>query len=89
MQKSLFKKMPKEGTDLLAETVKKTERDDAGVLNPERKKIITGSLADLLCYIGTISKRLGFTLEDVANTNLDKLFSRKERGMLGGDGDKR
>lgn len=36
-----------------------------------------------LCYV------LGWNLEDIAQMNLDKLASRKERGVIDGDGDNR
>jgi len=74
---------------VLAETVKKIERDDAGLLSPKRKKIISKSLKDLLCCIDAISKKFGFSLEDVASVNLEKLSSRKKRNRLRGEGDER
>lgn len=36
-----------------------------------------------LCYV------MGWDLEDIAQLNLDKLASRKERGKIDGDGDNR
>jgi hypothetical protein len=32
---------------------------------------------------------LNLTLEEVADANIQKLFSRLERGMIGGSGDER
>ena len=43
----------------------------------------------IYCHCAEISTRLGFTLEEVMQGNLDKLASRKERGVLHGSGDDR
>ena len=40
-------------------------------------------------FVSEISTLLGFTLEEVMQGNLDKLTSRKERGVLHGSGDDR
>jgi len=53
--------------------------------NPALKK----ELGDVLWFVATLSRRLGFSLSDVADANLTKLTSRKERGVLRGDGDER
>lgn len=50
---------------------------------------VKAELGDVLWYLATLARRSGFTLEDVAQYNLDKLFSRKERGTLQGSGDDR
>lgn len=46
-------------------------------------------LGDILWYVARLSDELGFDLSDVAEANIDKLFSRKDRGVLGGSGDNR
>jgi NTP pyrophosphatase (non-canonical NTP hydrolase) len=46
-------------------------------------------LGDCLWFIATLADSAGITLEDVAQTNIDKLASRKERGVLQGSGDTR
>lgn len=46
-------------------------------------------LGDALWFIAAIAADNGFTLEDVARGNINKLFSRKERGTLQGSGDNR
>ena len=40
-------------------------------------------------YIACLADYFGLTLEQVAQTNIDKLSSRKDRGALGGSGDDR
>jgi NTP pyrophosphatase (non-canonical NTP hydrolase) len=44
---------------------------------------------DVLWQLSGVVKRLGFTLEEVAQLNLDKLASRRERGKIDGNGDHR
>ena len=46
-------------------------------------------VGDILWHLAIISNRLGYSMNDVAQMNLDKLASRKERGVLGGSGDDR
>lgn len=69
--------------------VKKILRDDNMILTDEKREAIIGELGDVLWYAANLATELGTTLEDVAQRNLDKLFSRKERGTLTGSGDER
>lgn len=46
-------------------------------------------LGDVLWFVSAIAADHGFTLEEVALTNIQKLTSRKERGTLHGSGDNR
>lgn len=73
----------------VAEKVKKAIRDDGGVLSEERRAALVKELGDCLWYISALSTELGVSLEDVAQQNLEKLFSRKARGTLSGSGDNR
>ena len=43
----------------------------------------------MLWYISALADDLGVTLEEVAQANVDKLRSRKDRNMIGGSGDNR
>lgn len=43
----------------------------------------------MLWYVAQLSTELGLDLGDVAQGNLDKLASRKERGVLHSEGDNR
>lgn len=76
-------------TGEVAEKFKKIFRDKGGVLSEEDKKEITKELGDVLWYINAMSCYMGIKLEDVANTNLDKVLSRKARGKSHGSGDNR
>ena len=46
-------------------------------------------LGDVLWYVAQIATELGVSLDDVAQQNVDKLFSRRDRNMIGGSGDER
>lgn len=46
-------------------------------------------LGDRLWYIAQSASELGYTLEEIARMNMDKLSSRKARGVIHGDGDDR
>ena len=69
--------------------VKKILRDDNGVVLGEKALEIAAELGDVLWYVARLGSELGYTLEEIAQMNLTKLASRKERGVLGGSGDNR
>ena len=73
----------------LAEKAKKMIRDDAGILYEERRLAMIKELGDVLWYVATTAKELNVTLQEVAQTNVDKLRSRQQRGKLKGSGDDR
>lgn len=73
----------------VAEKFKKLIRDNAGRITNEDKKEIIKELGDILWYINSVSHLLGYSLEDVAKINLEKVLSRKERGVTAGSGDNR
>lgn len=73
----------------VAGKVKKIFRDRDGVINEADREALKGELGDVLWYLAQICTELDLTLEEVAEANLAKLFSRLERGVIGGDGDKR
>lgn len=76
-------------TGEIAEKFKKIYRDDNGEMTPEKKQEIQKELGDVLWYINAMCCYLGFSLEDVAKGNLDKVLSRKVRGKTHGSGDNR
>ena len=73
----------------VAEKFKKLIRDKKGVISDEDKAEIIKELGDILWYINSVSHLLGSNLEEVAQKNLDKVLSRKERGEIQGSGDNR
>jgi NTP pyrophosphatase (non-canonical NTP hydrolase) len=73
----------------VAEKVKKTIRDDGGVLSDERRDALARELGDVLWYVAQLATEAGLDLEQIAEDNLEKLLSRHERGVLRGSGDDR
>ena len=72
-----------------AEKVKKTIRDDGGVLSDERRAALAAELGDVLWYAAQLATEAGLDLDEIAEDNLAKLLSRQERGVLQGSGDSR
>lgn len=73
----------------VADKVKKIIRDKDGILTQTDAVEIAKELGDVLWYIAVLSDKLGFTLQEVAQMNYDKLKSRQQRNKLSGNGDNR
>ena len=73
----------------VAGKIKKIFRDRNGQIAEEDKQSLKNELGDVLWYLTQICTELGLTLEEVAETNITKFFSRQERGKLGGNRDNR
>ncbi len=69
----------------LLNKIKKISRDK---VVPD-KEDLKGELGDVLWYLSQLSTELGIDLSEVAEHNLAKLSSRKERGVISGSGDNR
>jgi NTP pyrophosphatase (non-canonical NTP hydrolase) len=69
--------------------IKKILRDDDGIITDEKRLEIAKELGDLLWYVARTAEELGYELGGIAQKNVDKLQSRKERGVIGGSGDNR
>lgn len=73
----------------IAEKVKKALRDNNGVIDEDRKRELSKEVGDVLWYLAALCEELGISLNDVAEENIQKLQSRKDRGVLKGSGDNR
>lgn len=73
----------------VAGKVKKIFRDRNGEISETDRESLKQELGDVLWYLTQICTELNLTLEEVAEANLVKLFSRQTRGVIGGDGDVR
>lgn len=71
----------------IANKTKKVIRDNRPVASVAEPNC--AQLAQLLAAARAFAPRFGSTLEAVCAANAAKLASRKERGKIGGDGDKR
>jgi NTP pyrophosphatase (non-canonical NTP hydrolase) len=73
----------------VAEKIKKVLRDKGGVIDEETKTEIAKELGDVIWYLAQISTELGLSFDEIAAKNIEKLQSRKARGVLPGGGDNR
>ena len=73
----------------VAEKWKKILRDSDGYLAMDQQLAIKKELGDVLWYLSRCCYEFGLTLDEVAEANIEKLRSRKERGVIGGSGDDR
>lgn len=67
----------------------KAVRDNEGVVDEARKMEIVKELGDVCWFVAEICTVLHVNLSDVMQKNLDKLSSRKARGVIHGSGDNR
>ncbi|RIH88001.1 nucleoside triphosphate pyrophosphohydrolase family protein [Calidithermus roseus] len=73
----------------VAGKVKKLFRDKGGQIGEIDREALKQELGDVLWYLAQIATELGLSLQEIAEANLDKLFSRLERGQIKGEGDNR
>lgn len=73
----------------VAEKVKKVLRDKNGVMDDASRAALKYELGDVYWYLARLCSELGFSSQEVVETNVEKLRSRKERGTLQGSGDNR
>lgn len=73
----------------VAGKVKKIFRDRGGEISEADRQALKKELGDVLWYLAQICTELDLSLQEVAEANLVKLFSRLERGQIRGDGDER
>ena len=69
--------------------VKKVMRDNGGEITDEFRMDLKKELGDVLWYVAALASELDLDLDEVAEGNIKKLYSRKERGTLKGSGDDR
>lgn len=58
-------------------------------LSTEKQLELVYEMGDVLWYLSALATDLGFSLEEIAQANIAKLFDRKERDVLKGNGDNR
>ena len=71
----------------VAEKVKKIIRDNKSII--DEKESVAKELGDVLWYVAAVARDIGYSLEVIAEMNIEKLESRRERGVLQGNGDNR
>ncbi len=73
----------------VADKVKKVIRDSNQEFTDQKREELMKELGDVMWYCAALARDLGYTLEEVAQTNIDKLRSRQERNIISGSGDNR
>ena len=67
----------------------KAIRDCNGKIDDERRKAIIKELGDVCWFVAELTTLLGADLSEVMTDNIEKLKSRRERGVIHGSGDER
>lgn len=67
----------------------KAVRDNGSVISSEKLEEIKKELGDVCWMVAEICTNQGISLEEVMQKNLEKLASRKARGVIHGSGDNR
>jgi NTP pyrophosphatase (non-canonical NTP hydrolase) len=73
----------------VADKLKKVIRDNDGILTDPVRDAVAKEIGDVMWYVAVLAYELDYDLETIAQNNLAKLASRKERGVLTGSGDNR
>ena len=82
----------------VADKFKKLMRDEAvelpldepsKTLTLDQRTAIAHEIGDVLWYCTALANDIGFSLEDIASMNIEKLKDRKDRDMIHGSGDER
>ena len=77
----------------VCDKVKKAMRDRCGVdvllANTDERDQILKELGDVLWYLSALADNLNVNLQDIAQSNLDKLADRQSRNKIKGSGDNR
>ncbi len=76
-------------TGEVAEKIKKVIRDNNAVFSDDDRREIAKEIGDILWYISSLSSDIGYSLDEIAAMNIDKITSRNERGKIHGEGDNR
>lgn len=70
----------------VAGKIKKIIRDGK---TPNWENKVKSEIGDVLWYCARLADELGFELSEIADDNISKLLDRRDRGVIGGDGDNR
>ncbi|MFH1631792.1 MAG: nucleoside triphosphate pyrophosphohydrolase family protein [bacterium] len=73
----------------VANKVKKIFRDDGGEVTDQKLEECKKEIGDVLWYCAQLATELGLSLDEIAELNIERLYSRMDRGTLHGDGDDR
>lgn len=73
----------------IAGKLKRVHREDHGRYFHDRVQKIKLESGDFFYYFTRFCTLMGYTMEDVMSSNVDKIIDRMNRGVLKGEGDER
>lgn len=73
----------------VADKIKKLWRDKGGRTSEQDRTELAKEMGDVLWYLAQLATELKISLSEVAAINTAKIASRKERGVIHGQGDNR
>lgn len=73
----------------VCDKIKKILRDENGKMSKDSKKFIKKELGDVLFYLTAEANELGLSMQEVVDSNIEKIIGRRKRGTLHGSGDER
>lgn len=73
----------------IAGIIKKSQRDENGVLVDNKRAELKGHLNFVLTFVCNVANQIGFSLEEICDMNIRKIEDRVKRGTLSGSGDNR
>lgn len=73
----------------VANTAKKVIRDSNWKMTEATKAKLKKEIGDVLWYVANLLRELDLSMDETAQANLEKLFSRMDRDVLQGSGDTR
>ena len=73
----------------VAEKMKKMMRDNGKKIDEDFCFALSKEIGDVMWYCAVLAAEIGYDLQEVAVTNIKKVESRLERGVVAGNGDNR
>lgn len=78
-----------EVTEKVKKLLRNSSKQYADDLSVAERLALVNEAADVLWYVTALVTTLGYSLEEAAQINADKLLSRLERGVVKSEGDNR
>jgi NTP pyrophosphatase (non-canonical NTP hydrolase) len=76
-------------TGEVADKIKKEIRDRDSEFGTDSRREIAKEIGDVMWYLASLANDLGYTLDEIAKMNIEKIQSRRHRDKIHGDGDNR
>ena len=76
-------------TGEVGDKIKKEIRDRNSEFGTESRFEIAKEIGDVMWYLALLANDLGYSLDEIAHMNIEKIRSRKQRDKIHGEGDNR